>query len=195
MEKLTQLNQLDTGQFGVFCGKLSRSNSRANNPEAGAFAVIKNSSAADHPPAEYLSCSAILPGMDNRSMSDVGGTPGGLGEFVLGFIMTCVGGYLISNQVTVTSSYWNFWGGNSFGVTLIPLLFGVAILFFNGRSTIGWILTAAGALFILAGVIANMHIYFQPTSLFNTLVMLILLVGGLGLIAKALTPHHSKESD
>jgi hypothetical protein len=38
-------------------------------------------------------------------------------------------------------------------------------------------------------VIANLHIYFQPTSLFNTLVMLILLAGGLGLIARALRPH------
>jgi hypothetical protein len=127
--------------------------------------------------------------MDNRSMSDVGGTPGGLGEFALGFIMTCVGGYLTSNQVTVVGSYWSFWGANSFGVTLIPLLFGVAILFFNGRSTIGWLLTAAGALFILAGVIANMHIYFQATSLLNTLIMLILLVGGLGLIAKSMRSH------
>jgi len=44
------------------------------------------------------------------------------------------------------------------------------------------VLTAAGALFILAGVIANMHIYFQPATLFHTLVMLILLVGGLGLL-------------
>jgi hypothetical protein len=127
--------------------------------------------------------------MDNRSVADVGGTPGGLGEFVLGFIMTCVGGYLISNQVTVVGSYWTFWGANSFGVTLIPLLFGVGILFFNGRSTIGWMLTAAGALFILAGVIANMHIYFQRASLFNTLLMLILLVGGLGLIARSMRSH------
>jgi hypothetical protein len=38
-------------------------------------------------------------------------------------------------------------------------------------------------------VIANMHIYFRPTSLFNTLVMLILFVGGLGLMARALSPH------
>ena len=122
-------------------------------------------------------------------MSDVGGTPGGLGEFALGFVMTCVGGYLISNQTMITSSYWNFWGANSFGVTLIPLLFGVAILFFNGRSTIGWLLTAGGALFILAGVIANMQVYFRSTSLFNTLVMLILLVGGLGLIARSMRSH------
>jgi hypothetical protein len=127
--------------------------------------------------------------MDNRSMTDVGGTPGGLGVFVLGFIMTCVGGYLISNQVTIVGSYWTFWGANSFGVTLIPLLFGIAILFFNGRSTIGWVLTAGGALFILAGVIANMHIYFQPSTLFQTLVMLVLLVGGLGLIAKSMRSH------
>ena len=127
--------------------------------------------------------------MDNRSLSDVGCTPGGLGEFVMGLIMTCVGGYLISNQVTVVGSYWSFWGTNSFGVTLIPLLFGVAILFFNGRSPIGWLLTAAGALFILTGIIANMHIYFQSASLFNTLVMLVLLVGGLGLIARSLRSH------
>jgi len=122
-------------------------------------------------------------------MSDVGGTPGGLGEFILGFIMTCVGGYLISNQTMITSSYWNFWGTNSFGVTLIPLLFGVALLFFNGKSTIGWLLTIAGALFILAGVIANMQVYFRSTSLFNTLVMLVLLVGGLGLIARSMRSH------
>jgi len=40
-----------------------------------------------------------------------------------------------------------------------------------------------GAIFIFAGVIANMHIYFQPTSLIHTIIMLVLLVGGLGLIA------------
>ena len=127
--------------------------------------------------------------MSNRSISDVGGTPGGLGEFILGFAMACVGGYLISNQVSVVGSYWSFWGGNSFGITLLPLLFGVGILFFSGRNIIGWILTAGGALFILAGVIANMHIYFRPTSLFNTLIMLILLVGGIGLIARSLRSH------
>jgi hypothetical protein len=50
----------------------------------------------------------------------------------------------------------------------------------------------AGALFIFAGIIANLHIYFQPTSLFETMVMLILLVGGLVLIARALRPHSAK---
>ena len=75
------------------------------------------------------------------------------------------------------------------------MLLGVGILFWNGRSLAGWIVTAAGALFILAGVIANMSIYFRATSLFNTLVMLILLVGGLGLIARALRPHPAAKSE
>src|SRR5262250_712312 len=129
--------------------------------------------------------------MENRTVSDVGGTPGGLGVFVLGFIMICLGGYFLANQVSVAGSYWSFYGANTFGITLVPMLFGVGLLFWNGRSLIGWLLTVAGALFILAGVIANLHIYFQPTSFFNTLVMLILLVGGLGLIARGIRPHQS----
>jgi hypothetical protein len=131
--------------------------------------------------------------MAEHRLSDVGGTPGGLGHFLIGFAMACMGGYLLFNQVMVGGSYWSFYGSNTFGVTLVPMLIGIALLFWNGRSVIGWLLTAAGGLFILAGVIANMHIYFQPTSLFNTIVMLVLLVGGLGLIARALRPTGKSE--
>jgi len=109
--------------------------------------------------------------------------------------MACLGGYFLANQVSVVGSYWSFYGANTFGITLVPMLLGVGILFWNGRSLAGWIVTAAGALFILAGVIANMSIYFRATSLFNTLVMLILLVGGLGLIARALRPHPAAKSE
>jgi hypothetical protein len=127
--------------------------------------------------------------MQNRSFSDVGGTPGGLAHFVFGFIMVCLGGYLIANQVHVVGSYWSFYGANTFGITLIPMLIGVGLLFWNGRSIVGWILTIAGALFIFAGVLANMQIYFRSTTLFNALVMLVLFVGGLGLIARSLASH------
>jgi hypothetical protein len=130
-----------------------------------------------------------------RGLTDVGGTPGGLGEFLIGFVMICVGAYLLTNQVMVAGSYWNFYGGNTFGITLLPMLFGVGMLFWNGRSVIGWLLTAGGALFILAGVIANLHIYFRPASLFDTIVMLILVVGGLGLIARAMLPHRTDGID
>jgi hypothetical protein len=133
--------------------------------------------------------------MADRNLGDVGGTPGGLGQFLTGFAMACIGGYLLSNQVMVGGSYWNFYGANTFGITLIPMLFGIAMLFWNGRSALGWLLTAGGALFIVAGVIANMHIYFQPTSLFNTIVMLVLLAGGLGLVARALRPSRGRDTE
>jgi uncharacterized protein len=118
-----------------------------------------------------------------------GGTPGGLGEFLIGFAMAVAGGYLLTQQVTVTSGFWHLWGYNAFGLSLIPLLFGVALLFYNGRSVIGWLLLIAGAVIVLAGILMNLEIYFRSTSLFNTLLMLVLLFGGLGLIARSLRSH------
>ena len=71
----------------------------------------------------------------------------------------------------------------------MPLLFGVGLLFFNGRSKLGWLLLIAGAVIVLAGILMNLEIYFRSTSLFNTLLMLVLLFGGLGLIARSLRSH------
>jgi len=64
-------------------------------------------------------------------------------HFVMGFIMTCAGAYFLADRVTVVGSHWSFYGGNSFGITLIPLLIGVGLLFWNGRSIPGWLLTCA----------------------------------------------------
>jgi uncharacterized protein len=131
-------------------------------------------------------------GKTDKKVVGAGGTPGGIGEFFLGLALAAVGAYLLFNQVHVRTSsfsFFHFGGGSSFGISLIPLLLGVGILFFSGRSTVGWVLTVGGFLFIVVGVIANMDIYFQRTSLFNTLVMLVLLAAGMGLIVRSLRPH------
>ena len=120
------------------------------------------------------------------SNAGAGGTPGGVGQFLIGFVLAVVGGWLLLNQVTVTSSVWMLWGYNSFGLSLLPFAAGVALLFFHGKSLLGWLLLIAGLAIVLAAVIANLQIYFRPTSLFNTLVMLVLLFGGIGLIARSL---------
>ena len=70
----------------------------------------------------------------------------------------------------------------------VPLLAGIALLFFNGRNPLGWLLSLAGISIIFAGILLNLDVYFQPTSLFNTLMMLGLLMGGIGLIARSLLP-------
>jgi multisubunit Na+/H+ antiporter MnhF subunit len=118
-------------------------------------------------------------------MRGAGGTPGGIGQFIFGLGMVIAGGYLFLSRVTVMSSYWQLWGYNAFGLSLIPLLLGIGLLFFDGRSTIGWVLTFGGLIIIFAGIIANLNIYFSPTSLTDTMIMLGLLAAGLGLVARS----------
>jgi uncharacterized protein len=124
-----------------------------------------------------------------------GGTPGGIGEFLAGVVMAAAGGFLLFNQVQVTTSFWHFWGGSSFGLAMLPLLVGIGMLFFNGRSWLGWLLSIAGLAIILAGILVNMDIYFRQTSLFNTLVMLGLLAGGFGLVARSLHARPPVDED
>ena len=118
-----------------------------------------------------------------------GGTPGGVGLFFAGLLMTGVGAYLLLNQVEVTSSWWTLWGYSAFGLSLVPLLLGIGFLFYNGKSIAGWILTGLGAAIIVAGILMRLEIYFRPTTLYNTLFMLALLAGGLGLIIRSLRPY------
>ena len=118
-----------------------------------------------------------------------GGTPGGLGEFFAGLAMTAGGGYLLLNQVTVSTGFWQLWGYNAFGISLIPLLIGIALVFFDGKSKLGWLLTAFGSIVIVLGIITNLTINYRPTTLFNTLIILALLAGGLGLIVRSVRSH------
>ncbi|MCI0659643.1 MAG: hypothetical protein L0220_01075 [Acidobacteria bacterium] len=126
--------------------------------------------------------------MENGTrLRGAGGTPGGIGQFLLGAGMTIVGVYLFADRITVTTGYWHFWGNNSFGLTLIPMLIGIGLIFFNGRSIPGWLLAVGSLLLILVGIIANLQLYFSPTSLTGTIIILGLLAGGIGLVARSLS--------
>ncbi len=132
-----------------------------------------------------------------------GGTPGGVGIFLLGFAFACAGGWLLTNQVVVTSDF--FASGfmvpvinyhmNSFGLSLVPFIIGIGFIFFDAKSVTGWLLTIAGLVIILAGILMSLHIFFRPTSLFNTLLMLVLLFGGLGLIIRSLKAFPPKQDE
>ena len=118
-----------------------------------------------------------------------GGTSGGVGQFVIGLAMLVAGSYLFLNNVIVSS---HGWGGifsmsqGAFGLSLIPFFVGVAFLFFNGTSKVGWFLTFAGVIIIFVGVIARLDIHFRRISLFDTLLIFVLMAGGLGLLARSL---------
>ncbi len=118
-----------------------------------------------------------------------GGTPGGLLEFAVGAVMIAIGSYLFMQHLMVSSSIRVLWGTGGSGIALLILLVGIAILFFSGRAVIGWIMVAIGALMIAISVISNLVVYFMPTSLLQTVLMLGLVFGGLGLVARGLRPH------
>jgi hypothetical protein len=122
-------------------------------------------------------------------MKGAGGTEGGVLTFFVGLAMAVGGAYLLAQRVVVTSGLWGFFGPYTSGLSLLPLVVGAGLLFFDGKSRLGIVLTAGGALVILLGVLVNLRIYFEPTSLFDTLVMLVLLAGGLGLLARSLRPQ------
>jgi hypothetical protein len=131
---------------------------------------------------------------DDTRVRGAGGTPGGIGEFFIGLAMCIAGAYLITNQVVVVSGFWSLWGHSAFGLSLVPLIFGIGILFFNGKSIAGWVLLFIGVVVIFTGILMNLHIYFQQTSLFNTILMIVLLAGGIGLIFRALAPHRERDT-
>lgn len=131
--------------------------------------------------------------MEEQLTSDerrgAGGTSGGVPTFLFGVGLAAAGAYLLTSRVVVHTGGWRFWGFSGFGISLIPLLLGVGMLFFDGRSLVGKLLTFVGAVIIFAGILMNLDIYFQQTSLFATLLMLVMFVGGIGLVLRSLRPQ------
>jgi hypothetical protein len=112
-----------------------------------------------------------------------------VGTFFVGLAMIVAGGFLLLNQVSVTTGFWHLWGYDASGLALVPLLAGVALLFFDGKSFLGWILLVTGALIVVAGILVHLRFYLQPASFFSTLIMLGLMAGGLGLVGRSLRAH------
>ena len=57
-------------------------------------------------------------------MKGAGGTEGGVAPFFVGLAMAVGGAYLLTQRVTVTSGFWSFFGGHTFGLSLLPLVVG-----------------------------------------------------------------------
>ena len=120
---------------------------------------------------------------------DPGGTPGGLGEFVAGVGLLVFGALLLLDRVQVMSGGWFFGGVSGFGISLIPVFAGVVMLFLDARSLFGKVLAYGGLLAIFAGILSQLRIFFQPTSLYNTLIIRVLMAAGTALVIRSLRDH------
>ncbi|MCU0444172.1 MAG: hypothetical protein MUE85_04585 [Microscillaceae bacterium] len=119
-------------------------------------------------------------------MYGAGGTDGGTTRFFLGFIMLVIGGYLFLRSVHVDFGLgyhlYNYGGvGITTGYILIPMLFGIGMVFFNYRNLIGWFLTLGSLAALVFGIIVNTRFRLERMDAFQLIVILVLMVGGLGL--------------
>jgi hypothetical protein len=137
------------------------------------------------------------------SLKGAGGSPGGVGTFVLGFLMLCAGLYLLLQSIVVTHMFTLGVGLFRFalfgspmnitgGMILIPFIIGVGLIFFNGRNWLGWGLAVGSLVALVVGVIASVQFVFHTMTLFDLLCILVLTVGGAGLLLRSLRPTGSE---
>ena len=132
-------------------------------------------------------------------MHGAGGTPGGAGRFFVGLAMCVAGGYLFLNAIHVS---YGFGLGHvlyaygparlTTGMTLLPLALGIGLIFYNARNVLGWLLALGSLLAIVVGVIASIRFSLAGMSLFDLLVIVVLLVGGAGLFLGSLRPAQGR---
>ena len=137
------------------------------------------------------------------NLNNAGGTNGGGGSFFLGVALAAAGAYMLASRASVGlggfggyggygyghMGYMSFFGVSPFGAALIPFMLGFGLLFANGSSKAGWALTIGGLAIIIVGIILNLQLHFQQTSLFEMVMMLGMLAAGLGLVARSLRDY------
>ena len=112
-----------------------------------------------------------------------------LAQFFAGLVMLCTGGYLFLQNVRVidTSGLFAFFiGGRRMdGLVFVPLIASIIFLCYK-YNIVSKICCVLSLLLIIANVISNLSLRWSSTSLFSTIVMFVLLFGGMGLLAKVL---------
>jgi hypothetical protein len=115
------------------------------------------------------------------------------GRLLMGLLMLAGGVYLFLANIQVLHAFnlghslYSFAGGYSLttGMVLIPLLFGIGLIFYNPNSDIGWWIAILSIAALAFGIISSLQLRLRPMSAFDLIVITTLMVGGLGLSASA----------
>lgn len=120
-------------------------------------------------------------------------------QFLAGLVMLISGLFIFSQKVVVYSS---FMGGFSLGgmrmtsgLIIVPLVAGIVWMFVSGASFPSKILTGVGMLLIIVAVIASTNIHLTSMSLYEWVLILVLIFGGAALDAKVLLVSDYKDTD
>lgn len=110
-------------------------------------------------------------------------------DLILGILIIGAGLFFLLQQTDVTMSLGSFrffnWGfALPSGLIVIPLIIGVIMLAFNPKNVVGKVVTALGGVIIVAAIIMSTTIRFRTTSMYNYVIMLILIAVGAGFLLK-----------
>ena len=127
-------------------------------------------------------------------------------QFLAGLAMLISGLFIFSQKVTVFSGFFGYglrMGGfyMSNGLVMIPFIIGVVWMFASEGSFASKVFTAAGVLIILLAIIMTTNIRLVSITLYEWVLILVLIFGGAGLLARILfagghssEPPHAEDS-
>lgn len=112
-------------------------------------------------------------------------------EFIVGLAMLVIGLYLFTQRVSVSSSFFS--GGIYYGTVriptgavFVPFIVGIIMVFAKPESVVSKLVAGLGILIILASIIMSVNIRLETISLYEWLLYIIAIFGGLGLVCRIL---------
>lgn len=119
-------------------------------------------------------------------------------QFVAGAVMLAIGLFILAQKVEV----WSGWFGGGFrigsfrvnsGLVMIPFVIGIVWMFATGASFASKIFTGISILFIVVSIIMSTTIHLTRMSLYEWVLILVLIFGGIGFLAKVLLADSSRK--
>lgn len=120
-------------------------------------------------------------------------------KFLGGLAMLVVGLYLLMDRVYVSNSWFcgRLFGVSwmSSGLVVVPFIIGVVMLFVNNESFFSKLVTGLGLLLIVVSIITSTRLILARVTLFDWIVILVLIFGGFTNVMKVLLKNPAKKGD
>lgn len=115
--------------------------------------------------------------------------------FLAGIAMLAVGLFIFSQKVIVSSYMFSGFMLGGFrvsgGLVIIPFIMGIVWMFASGGSIGSKVLTGLSVLFIIVSVILSTNIRLSTMTLYDWILILVLIFGGAGLLLRMALPSRS----
>lgn len=112
-------------------------------------------------------------------------------QLLAGLAMLVAGLFIFSQKVMVTSGFFGYGfmlGGIRFGngLVMVPFIIGIVWMFGSGGSFLSKLFTTASVVIIIAAIVMTTNISMVRITLYEWVLILVLIFGGAGLLAKLL---------